>query len=85
MITPRGSRCGRPLNGLLQGSIDRGELGFKIGAKPVHDRDNGERDSSRDQPVLNGRCAGFINQKSLDRFHLVTMVLESKDKLNPTA
>jgi hypothetical protein len=55
-----------PLGGqwrLLQRTIDRGELAVELGAKPVHDRDDGKRDASCDQPILDGGCAGFVGEE----------------------
>jgi hypothetical protein len=55
-----------PLDGLwrlLQRTIDRGELAVELGAEPVHDRDDGKRDASCDQPILDGGCAGFVDEE----------------------
>jgi hypothetical protein len=59
----------RPVRSLLQRSIDGGELGVELGAKSVHGRDNGKRDASRDQPILDGGGAGFVSEKFMNRFH----------------
>ena len=59
-----GLAISQAVRGLLQRTIDRGELAVELGAKPVHDRDDGKRDASCDQPVLDGGCAGFVVEES---------------------
>ena len=56
-------------SGLLQRSIDRGELAVELGAKPVHGRNDGKRDASGDQPILDGGCARFVSEEFAYRFH----------------
>ena len=45
---------------LLQRRIDRRELGAQLGAEPVHDGDDRQRNTGRNQAVLNGGRCGFV-------------------------
>src|SRR3954454_23454221 len=44
----------------LQRGVARVEVAAQLAAEAVHGRDNRQRDTGRDQPVLNGGGAGFI-------------------------
>ena len=44
---------------------DRRELGVQLGAKTIYDRDNRDRDTSRDQAILNRGRSGLIFEKRL--------------------
>jgi hypothetical protein len=48
---------------LAQRAVDRREPGSEIGAEPVHDRDDRERNSGCDQAVLDRGGAGFIGEE----------------------
>src|ERR1700722_10656254 len=79
---------------LFQRGVDRGELGVELGSKPVHDGNDGQRNSSRDQPVLDRGGAGLVRKKSANGvhgactkfvFHAAFMTYKSKRRLNPIA
>jgi len=46
---------------LFQRGADRGEL--ELGAEPVHDRNDRQRDAGGDQAVFDGGCAGLVCKK----------------------
>jgi len=50
-------------NLLLERGIDRVEVAAQLAAEAIHGRDNRQRDTGRDQAVLNGGCAGFIGHE----------------------
>jgi hypothetical protein len=63
LITKKGRQAGRPLVsksmdfGLFELRRYAGEGGIELGAEPVHDRDDGNRNAGGDQAVFNrGRC-----------------------------
>ena len=56
---------------LLELGRNAGELGVQRGAKAVDDRDDRNRDASRDEAVLDGRRAGFVLHETHEEvFHL---------------
>jgi hypothetical protein len=44
---------------LPQRIVDRSELGVELGAEPVHDGNDGERNAGCDKSEFNRRCAGL--------------------------
>ena len=48
---------------LLQGTVDRREHVVEVGAQPVHRRNDRDRDSRRDQTILDCRSARFVGQE----------------------
>jgi len=63
-------KCGagffRIMPWLLQGTVDRGELGIEGRAEPVDRRDDCERDARGDQAVFDGGCPRFVRQEPSD-------------------
>ena len=57
--------------GLFQRTIDRRELGIELGAQPVHGNDNSERDTRRDQAILDGCRAGLVSKEGSESSHRV--------------
>jgi hypothetical protein len=72
-------------NGLLQRTIDRGELGVELYADPIHDGDNRKRNTSRDQSIFDCGRARFVSWKSSDGLHRANMALKPKGRLNLVA
>jgi hypothetical protein len=54
---------------LFQGGVDRRELGVQLGAKAIHDRNDGERYARCYQAILDGGRGSFIAPKSFKRSH----------------
>jgi hypothetical protein len=53
-------------------AVNRCELGVEFGAKPVDDRNNSERDPSRDQSVFYRDGARFVGQEfSHEQFYAI--------------
>jgi hypothetical protein len=71
-----GAGIGHVRRGLFQRGIDRGELGVELGAEPVHDGDDGERNASSDQAILDGGRAGLVSQKCSERSHAGLQAIE---------
>jgi hypothetical protein len=71
-------------SGLLQRGIDRRKLSVELGAEPVPDRDDCQRNAGRDQPVLNGGSARLVAHESAKGFIAPTMRANAKGRMNPT-
>jgi hypothetical protein len=54
---------------LLQRAVDRGEPGIELRAQSIHGSNNGKRNTSRNQAILDGRGRCFVFQKSGNEFH----------------
>jgi hypothetical protein len=66
---------------LLQRAVDRGELGVEGGAQAVDHRNDRERNSRRDETVLDRGCPRFVRQELLD----MMLQLRLQMTLPPTA
>ena len=68
--------------GLLQLRRDRRELGVQLGAKAVHNRNDGERNASCDEAVFNRGGPGFVFEKREELAHKLSVSVRRKNYVN---
>jgi hypothetical protein len=64
-----------PARSLFQRAVDRSEFRVELTAKPIHDRDDGECNTGRDQSIFDGGSGGFVGEKSTKCFHIRNVLL----------